>query len=360
MVLHILRAIFVLLMAAVGYFYLDLNWLTMTIALALGVMFVCIDILAPRRKLAIFSGAFFGVLIGSMLAYGLSFVTDLVVGQAAQYFGFLFPQKWSHFVNLMTGVVCCYLCVSFILQTKDDFRLIIPYVEFSKQLKGARPILLDTSALVDGRIADVLTTGIIESQLIVPRFILDELQLIADHGDTLKRNRGRRGLEVLAKLRNEPRAEVQIYESVRPTEKAAPVDQRLMDLAKELHGRVLSNDYNLSKVAQLRGVDVININELANAMKPIVLPGERLAVRIVEEGKEAGQGVGYLADGTMVVIEHARGQVNEDVEFTVSRVISTNAGRIVFGRLSATEGFPVGKVQPSAPVPPPPRPTPVR
>jgi uncharacterized protein YacL len=338
MLFHILRALFVLLMAAVGYFYLDLNFLTMAIALSLGVMFICIDILSPRRKLAIFAGSFFGVLIGSMLAYGLSFVVSIVVGQASLYFGFNFAEKWTHYINLMTGVVCCYLCVSFILQTKDDFRLIIPYVEFSKQIKGARPILLDTSALVDGRIADVVTTGIIESQLIVPRFILDELQLIADHGDTLKRNRGRRGLDVLARLRKEPHAEVQIYESAAAaSQRGIPVDQRLMDLAKELHARVLSNDYNLSKVAQLRGVDVVNINDLANALKPIVLPGERLAVHVVEEGSESGQGKGYLADGTMVVIEHAREHMNEDVEFTVSRVITTAGGRIVFGRMTSGE-----------------------
>lgn len=359
MVLHVLRAIFVLLMAAVGYFYLDLNWLTMSIALSFGVMFVCIDILSPRRKLAIFSGAFFGVLIGSMLAWGLSFVVNLVVGQAAIYFNFTFAERWSHYINLMTGVVCCYLCVSFILQTKDDFRLIIPYVEFSKQIKGARPILLDTSALVDGRIADMITTGIIESQLIVPRFILDELQLIADHGDALKRNRGRRGLDVLAKLRKEPHAEVQIYDSSRPPERGASVDQRLMDLAKDLNARVLSNDYNLSKVAQLRGVDVVNINDLANALKPVVLPGERLAVRVVKEGEEAGQGIGYLADGTMVVIEHAREHLNEDVEFTVTRALQTSAGRMVFGRIAAAEGFPV-KATPPAPTSPTPRPTPVR
>jgi uncharacterized protein YacL len=331
-------------MAAVGYFYLQFNWLTMTIALSLGVLFVCLDILSPRRKLAIFAGGFFGVLIGVLLAYGLSFAVRLIIEQAALYFHFAFADRWADFASLMLGVVCCYLSVSFILQTKDDFRFIIPYVEFSKQTKGARPILLDTSVLIDGRIADVAATGLIESQVIVPRFILDELQLIADHGDALKRNRGRRGLDVLTKLRGGSRMDIVLYESGRQSEGDAPVDHKLMDLAKELNARVLSNDSNLSKVAQLRGVDVINLNDLSNALKPVVLPGERMTVRLVKAGAEPGQGVGYLSDGTMVVVEQSRQHLDADVEFTVTRALQTSAGRMIFGRMTND-----GPVAPSKP-----------
>ena len=342
MVLHVLRALFVLLMAAVGYFYLRVSWLTMAIGLSLAVIFICVDILSPRKKLAIFAGTFFGLIVGIALAYALSFAVILVVDQAVS----LSPRVLTaeeqkdlvQFANLAIGIICCYLAVSFILQTKDDFRFIIPYVEFSKQTKGARQILLDTSVLIDGRINDVAATGILESQLIVPRFVLDELQTLADSSDNLKRNRGRRGLDILGKLRTIRRADVVLYEATHQTESEKDVDQKLMSLAKELNARVLSNDYNLGKVAQLREVDVININDLSSALKPVVMPGERMTVRLVKPGEEAGQGVGYLEDGTMVVVEHGRQHVNEEVEFVVTRALQTSAGRMIFGRLGDVQG----------------------
>src|SRR5438105_6086846 len=230
MVLQILRALFVLLMAAVGWFVLSdptqafgsRTWMTMAFALVVAVLVICVDILAPRRKLAVFSGTFLGLLVGVFIAYALSFVVTLVVDN---YLGAILSDEnlaWLtkpinkgsvitnrdiivRNVNLVLGVICCYLSISFILQTKDDFRFIIPYVEFSKESKGSRPILLDTSILIDGRITDIASTRVFESQLIVPRFVLDELQLIADSADKLKRNRGRRGLDILTKLRALPK-----------------------------------------------------------------------------------------------------------------------------------------------------------
>jgi uncharacterized protein YacL len=359
MILHVLRALFILLMGAVGYFLLlqpnqvlgAYTWLTMMVTLCLGVFIVCVDILSPRRKLAVFSGTFLGLVVGLVIAYALSFVVTLVVDNyipavasdsTVQWLGA--KEKGSSIsnrdmvvrnVNLVLGVVCCYLSISFILQTKDDFRFIIPYVEFSKQTKGSRPILLDTSILIDGRITDIAATGVFDSQLIVPRFVLDELQLIADSADKLKRNRGRRGLDVLTKLRGISRAEVFIYDhSVHSETDIEGVDQKLLVLAKQLNGRVLTTDFNLNKVAQLRGVDVININDLSNALKLVVLPGERMHVRLVKGGEEPGQGVGYLDDGTMVVVEHGKSHVNEEVEFTVTSALQTSAGRMIFGRMS--------------------------
>jgi uncharacterized protein YacL len=208
-------------------------------------------------------------------------------------------------------------------------------VEFSKQTKGARPILLDTSVLIDGRIADIAVTGILESQVVVPQFVLDELQMVADSADKLKRARGRHGLDTLAKLRNMTQADVILYDtSGRADEGNSDVDQKLTDLAKSMNARVLTNDFNLNKVAQLRGVDVININELANALKTVVLPGEKMSVRIQKPGEEAGQGVGYLEDGTMVVVEQGRPFINEEVEFTVTNTRQTVAGRMIFGRVA--------------------------
>ena len=350
MVLHILRALFILLMAAVGWYYIqqpaqfwgESTWLAMAVALIMAVLLVCIDILSPRRKLAIFSGTFFGLIVGVAIAYALSFVIRLLVEQwqpdpmwtGERLADFLERRdELLKYITMLVGVSICYLSISFILQTKDDFRFVIPYVEFSKQTKGSRPIVLDTSVLIDGRIADIATTGILESQLVVPRFVLMEIQSIADSADRLKRNRGRRGLDVLAKLQGNARVEVIQYDSSGHEDQDLPVDDRLMDLAKTLGARVLTNDFNLNKVAQLRGVDVININDLANALKPVVLPGERMNVRLQKPGEEAGQGVGYLEDGTMVVVEHGRQHLNEEVEFTVTSVLQTSAGRMIFGRL---------------------------
>jgi len=351
MVLYVLRALFVLLMAAVGWFYLahppgelggGTPWLAMPAAIALALLFIAIDVLAPRRKLAIFAGSFFGLLVGIAIAYGLSFVVGVLVDYYKPALG-AFPSALSAtaareareaikgYADMVVGVISCYLAISFILQTKDDFRFIIPYVEFSKQTKGARPWLLDTSVLIDGRIADITETGMIENQLVVPHFVLDELHAVADSPDRLKRNRGRRGLDILARLRESKRTDVVLYESGR--EEESGVDQKLMHLAKILSGRVLTNDYNLNKVAQLTGVDVININDLASALRPVIVPGEKMRVQVLKPGEEAGQGVGYLEDGTMVVVEHARPHIDQEVEFVVTRALQTSAGRMIFGRL---------------------------
>ena len=362
MVLQILRALFILLMAAVGWFYVQSasqpfgawNWMVTAIAVSIGALLVCVDILAPRKKLFLLSGTFLGIIIGISVAYGLSFVVQLFDDRIEQmldtrdtggiYANALDSKQHQiartervEAIDLMMGVVCCYLSISFILQTRDDFRFIIPYVEFSKQTKGARPILLDTSVLIDGRITDIAKTGIFESQIIVPRFVLNELQTIADSGDPLKRGRGRRGLDALAELRAVRRAEVILYEAAPrgAAEVADDVDHQLMDLSKMLNARVLTNDFNLNKVAELRGVDVININELANAVKPVVLPGEKMHVRIQKPGKESGQGIGYLEDGTIVVVEQGRGFMNEDVELMVTNMRQTVAGRMIFGRVVA-------------------------
>jgi uncharacterized protein YacL len=346
MILHVLRALFVLLMAAVGWSYIkDENvqwgpniWLTFAFALVIGVLVICIDILAPRKKLSLFAGTFFGLLVGVSFAYALSFVTPLLVDQYQAMTNQLLNQRVAEalvrYINLLVGVVTCYLSISFILQTKDDFRFIIPYVEFARQTKGARPILLDTSVLIDGRISDVAETGIVESQFIVPRFILQELQSIADSGEKLRRNRGRRGLDTLQQLQANDRVDLVHYDSSgREDISIGPVDEQLMRLAKDLNARVLTNDFNLNKVAHLRGVDVININDLANAMKPIVMPGEKMTVRLIKAGAEPGQGVGYLDDGTMVVVEHGRSHLNEEIEFTVTNTVQKSAGKMIFGRL---------------------------
>jgi len=220
------------------------------------------------------------------------------------------------------------------MQTKDDFRFIIPYVEFSKQTKGNCPLLLDTSVIIDGRIADIASTKVITSPMVIPRFILNELQNIADSSDRLRRNRGRRGLDILNKMQTNPEIDLSIQDITLVSKEAAePVDHKLVSAAQKLAGKVVTNDYNLNKVASIRGVDVINVNDLANALKSVLLPGEILQVKVVKPGDQQGQGVGYLEDGTMVVIEQGRQYLHRDVEVVVTSVLQTSAGRMIFGKI---------------------------
>ena len=199
-----------------------------------------------------------------------------------------------------------------------------------KQAKGASTILVDTSAIIDGRIADLTVTGFINGSLVVPRFVLDELRHIADSSDSLRRNRGRRGLEVLGRLRKDTTVPLQVLDV--GVDNGVEVDARLVELARGMKSSILTTDYNLNRVAEIQGVKVLNINELANAVKSIVLPGEALRVDIVQEGKEVGQGVAYLDDGTMVVVENGRRYINSSHEVQVTRVLQTAAGRIIFAQ----------------------------
>ncbi len=350
MVLWILRGLFILLMiaaslgvaggtnqAATQYTYY------LTIAGTLfAVILVTIDLFVTRKSLAALSGAFLGLLAGLVFAFALSLIVDLLVS----VFWKLSPTDTGYkdiepivgAAKLMLGIVCCYVTINFILQTKDDIRFVIPYVEFSRQSRGTRPLILDTSVIIDGRIADICETRIIDSPLFIPRFVLQELQTIADQPDKLKRNRGRRGLDMLNKLQTNDKVEIRISDTRLPSiEESGDVDQKLIALAKKLDGRVVTNDYNLNKIAQIRGVEVININDLANALKPVVMPGEGLSVKIIKRGEEPGQGVGYLEDGTMIVAESCCDRINEEVSLVVTSVLQTSAGRMIFGR---PEGMP--------------------
>jgi uncharacterized protein YacL len=340
----LLRVAFVLVLVAVGWSlasddrYVSANKDLVIIGFAgVSLIVIAMDIFVPRKSLSAISGLFFGLVVGMVVAYGLALVMDLLV--EANVGG---SDSWASLlsaVKLAIGVICCYLAVSFILQTKDDVRFVIPYVQFSKETKGARPIVLDTSVIVDGRIADVAKTGFFESELVVPRFVLQELQTIADSSDKLKRTRGRRGLDMLNKLQANELVDIRMLDVV-PERSArnAGVDEMLVDLALQLNGRVVTNDYNLNKIAQLRGVTVLNVNDLANALKPVVLPGESLTVKVIKPGEGVGQGVGYLDDGTMVVAEGGRERLGQTVELTVTSVLQTSAGRMVFGRLDNAPG----------------------
>jgi len=338
MILIVLRCLFVLAVAGVGVFIVRgpapqntsqwVPWATVGCLVALAAGIILGDILIRRKRLEVISSVYFGLIVGMVLANLISYVITPFVPQTpdAQ------QQNVIQAIRLALPLIFCYLCISLLLQTKDDFRFVIPYVEFSRELKGGRPYILDTSAVIDGRIADVVDTHLIDGQMIVPKFVISELQGIADSSDRMRRSRGRRGLDILNRLRKIARIDVQIFDRELPEFNGQPVDLKLVSLAKHLHGKLITSDYNLNKVAQLQDVQVINLNDLANAMKPIFLPGEHFIVRVVKPGEEAGQGIGYLEDGTMVVIEGGKDHINKEVNISVTSVLQTSAGRMVFGR----------------------------
>jgi uncharacterized protein YacL len=298
----------------------------------IGLLVVVTDFLIKNKEITTISSVFFGLLMGFLLG---NYFWEALRPVFSGYWNVTILEAARLFIVLAT----CYVSVSTLLQTSNQFRFIIPYVEFSKQLKGVRPMVLDTSVIIDGRIADMCDTGIIENKLIVPRFVLQELQGIADSSDKIKRNRGRRGLDVLKRMQGNPKVELQMHDANIPElREVQKVDERLVVLAKALNGRVVTNDFNLNKICQLQGVDVINLNELSNALKVVALPGETLHVRIVKHGDQMGQGVGYLDDGTMVVVEQGRAYIGHEVTITVTSVLQTNAGRMIFGRIEGKPG----------------------
>ncbi|MBN1341492.1 MAG: PIN domain-containing protein [Phycisphaerae bacterium] len=300
-------------------------------AIGVAIVLVALDLLIAEKSIRAIGAIIFGLAGGLLMSVAASIILNLLIQTYAPMWE---GTPFHNVLVVLLGVCFCYLSISFVLQTKDDFRLVIPYVQFSKQTKGGRPMLLDTSVIIDGRIADICETRILESELLVPRFILQELQNIADSSDRLKRNRGRCGLDVLNKLQTNHKVDVTIYSDALPDgTESEPVDSKLVQLARKLNGRVITNDYNLNKVAQIHGVDVININDLSNALKPIVLPGESMSVKIIKPGEEAGQGVGYLEDGTMVVVEQARDKIGQTLNIGVTSVLQTSAGRMIFGRI---------------------------
>ena len=299
-----------------------------------GFLIVLSDVLIRNKQITTISAIYFGLLLGLLLGNILSTALDPFIfppGPGPEPPNVYYARKG---LALMITMVCCYVTISTLLQTKDEFRFIIPYVEFSKQIKGSRPLVLDTSVIIDGRIADICDTRFIDAKLIVPRFVLQELQSVADSSDKLKRNRGRRGLDMLKRMQGNPKIELQMHEgNLQELREVQKVDERLVILAKALGARVVTNDYNLNKIAQLQGVEVINLNELANAMKSVALPGEIMQVRLVKAGDQIGQGVGYLEDGTMVVVEQGRAAIGQEVAITVTSVLQTPAGRMIFGRI---------------------------
>jgi uncharacterized protein YacL len=281
---------------------------------------VGIDMLIPRKRIEVISAIYFGLLIGLMLSYLLTVALT----------PFLLENRFKSYINLGILTVLCYICTSILLQTKDDFRFVVPYVEFSRDLKGMKPLILDTSAIIDGRLAELADTGVLDAQLVMPRFVLMELQNIADSSDKLRRVRGRRGLDILNRLRTSDSLDFMMYDRELPEFAGQPVDMKLVLLAKHLDGKLVTGDFNLNKVAKLHNVPVIDLNLIASALRPQFLPGEGFQIRVVKPGEGHDQGIGYLDDGTMVVVEGGRERLNQTVGVVVTSTLQTQAGRMIF------------------------------
>jgi uncharacterized protein YacL len=320
-----MRITFMLISCVVGWFIgfkYNMAEIGAGIGAAAGLCFISIEVLLHRvsGRLIFLSliGLIFGLIIGNLTFFSLS---SLLKGDI--FFSYL---------QLPISLIFAFLGISLALKKGDDLILFFRGNRRKGLIKGGASLkLLDTSVIIDGRISEICELGFIEGTLVVPRFILRELRYIADSSDPLKRNRGRRGLEVLGKIQKMEDIEVCIDETDFP--EIREVDSKLLKLGKYLNAKIVTNDYNLNKVAELEGVTVINMNSLAEALKPVVLPGEEIAVQIIKEGKEANQGIGYLDDGTMVVVDDARRRVGRKLNVMVTSILQTSAGRMIFAKI---------------------------
>jgi len=300
----------------------------------LGAIFA--DMTIRRKRVEDLSALYFGLLIGFMLSYMFQLALAPVFEQ--EFFAG-HGSTYQNMVRILTSLLFPYWCISFLLQTKDDFRFIIPYVEFSRELKGGRPLVLDTSALIDGRIYDLVETKLVDARMIIPSFVIQELQEIAETNDKVRRGRGRRGLDILSKLQQSATTNIKIHNTPPHDDKLTTTrDQNLVEVARQFSGRIVTNDINLNKVASVLNVEVVNLNDVANSLKPKHLPGEQLRIRVMKEGEGMGQGVGYLDDGTMVVCEHGAAQIGREIDVEVTSVLQNSAGRMIFARYPVTAG----------------------
>ncbi len=304
-------------------------WIPVLTALILSGVFLAVDMLTPRKKIATITGVVFGLMAGLITTWVLSMMIDLVM------------QTWDlqssaivSAIKVLLGVSLSFLGITTVLQTQDEFRLVIPYVEFAKQIRGPRPLLLDTSVLVDARIVDIAATGLIQQAMVIPEFVLEELQAMADSRDRMKRSKGRRGLDMVSKLQRMGSVDV-VIDSTRVQKKA--VDLALVELAEQLKGMLVTLDTGLARIASIQKIPVLDIHDLSNALKPTVIPGKLIRVDLIKPGEQQGQAVGYLEDGTMVVAEDGHPFIGETKDLVITSSMQTAAGRLLFARVDMAD-----------------------
>jgi uncharacterized protein YacL len=325
---NLLRTLFITFCAAIGAIAsTELQgsiWPGIVFGLLLGLVVVLIDRLLKGFSLRAFSSATFGLLLGWVFS-------KLLI--ASQFLGYL-PQTTQWAVGLVVYCTFGYLGMMLAMRSnRDEFSLIIPYVRFAREATQHEPVVVDTNVVIDGRLAELCATGFLSRTLIVPRFVLDELQTLADSRDAAKRERGRRGLEILNSLQRSPEVDLTIHETSAAENVDPGVDARLVRTAKMLQARLLTNDQALCQVARLQSVPALNLADLARALRPTLVTGDELQLSLIKEGREPHQAVGYLPDGTMIVVNHARAHLGKTASVVVSSALQTSAGRLIFAEL---------------------------
>ncbi len=325
--LLLLRILFVFILTAAGFFLgKDNSFIYGGIGLNLGIIIVLFEVFSRRLSIKGLSSAAFGIMLGLFMAVIFSEALDR----------FPLPGKFRYIaldgIKLFSTLIFIYLGLTLGIKGKDNFSLIIPYVKFKRQELKGEAVVVDTSSIIDGRILDIVKTKFIEAKFIIPRFVLNELHALADSTDHMKRQKGKRGIEILHSLKKESNIEIEIYDQ--SPEGLKSVDEKIVKLGQDLDAKVLTTDYNLNRIAQLQGVSVLNINDLANALKPTFIAGQRFSLKLIKEGKEHNQAVGYLEDGTMVVVEGGKRLIGKTAHVEVTSVLQSSSGRIVFTKLS--------------------------
>ncbi|MCK5451052.1 MAG: PIN domain nuclease [Candidatus Omnitrophica bacterium] len=326
MTIRVIRLFFLLLSMICGYYlgYLFLNFSTeggmigSAVGLLGGAFMIFVESKLERVSIQNLSASAFGLAFGFFMAWLTSLILRLVPIDEGVYSS----------LKIILTLIFCYLGMIIAVKGKDEFNIVIPYVRFSREDRRDQVFLLDTSVIIDGRIAGIFETGFLEGKVVVPRFVLNELHQVADSADDLKRTRGRRGLDMLENIKSIKGMSVVIHEE--GLSEIKEVDAKLVRMAKMLDCPIVTNDFNLNKVARIEGVAILNINDLSNALRPIVFPGEKINVYIKKEGKERNQGIAFMDDGTMIVVENGKKLIGKNIKVSVSSVLQTSAGKMIF------------------------------
>jgi uncharacterized protein YacL len=298
--------------------------------IAFAIIILIIDMLTPNKRLSAVLGVYLGLVVGLFASLAISMLIDLIADSWGIERGEVATQ-YLILLKLVSGITLCYFSISIVFTTKDNLRLVLPYVEFTRRVRGIRPLLVDTSILIDGRIEHLAQSKFIDAPLVITQFVIDELHQLSDSNDKIKRDRGRRGLSILANLRHSGQIDLTIESSETSDEN---VDRALIELAQSSGYRILTTDSNLQQVAQIEGITVLNLNDLSQAVRTQAIHGAKLQLEIIRHGETDSQGVGYMPDGTMVVVEDGGSSVGKTVTIEVTNALQTSAGRMIFATLS--------------------------